>query len=91
MPIKEICIPKAPACWESCGICATGELLVGSVEVVAGDALAHDDTVLVVETEKISLDIPSPCSGIVVDVLVTPGSVVKEGDVIVRVEITGME
>jgi biotin carboxyl carrier protein len=83
--LKEIRIPKAPACWESCGICATGELLVSSVEIAVGDAVAHDDTLIVVETSKISLDIPSPYAGTVVEVLVKPGSAVKEDDVIVRI------
>ncbi|MDR2244151.1 MAG: biotin/lipoyl-binding protein [Burkholderiales bacterium] len=84
--MKEIRIPKAPACWESCGNCADGELLISSVEVAVGDTLALDDTLIVVETNKTSLDIPSPYAGTVVEVLVKPGNIVKEGDVIVRIE-----
>ncbi|MDR0247091.1 MAG: hypothetical protein LBI16_01665 [Burkholderiales bacterium] len=83
--LKEVCIPKAPACWESCGNCATGELLVSSVNVAAGDTVTHDDTLIVVETNKVSLDIPSPYAGTIVEVLVTPGSVVRARDVIVRI------
>ncbi|MCL2308798.1 MAG: dihydrolipoamide acyltransferase [Proteobacteria bacterium] len=84
--LKEICIPKAPACWETCGNCATGELLVSSVNVAVGDTVAHDDTLIVVETDKVSLDIPSPYAGVVVEVLVKPGSVVKEYEAIVRMK-----
>ncbi|MDR0770800.1 MAG: biotin/lipoyl-binding protein [Burkholderiales bacterium] len=86
--MKEVCIPEAPACWESCGNCTTGELLVSEVNVAPGDTVARDDTLIVVETNKISLDIPSPYSGTVVEVLVKPGSFVKERDVIVRIEPT---
>jgi pyruvate/2-oxoglutarate dehydrogenase complex dihydrolipoamide acyltransferase (E2) component len=84
--VKEIYIPQAPACWESCGNCATGELLVSEVRVAPGDVVARDDTLIVVETNKISLDIPSPYAGTVAEVLVKPGSVVKERDVIVRMK-----
>ncbi|MDR0250854.1 MAG: hypothetical protein LBI35_06065 [Burkholderiales bacterium] len=86
LELKEICIPKVPACWESCGICATGELLVSGVEVIVGDTVAHDDVVIMIEADKISLDIPSPYAGTVVEVLVKPGSVVEEYDVVVRMK-----
>ncbi|MCL2298253.1 MAG: biotin/lipoyl-binding protein [Proteobacteria bacterium] len=89
--LKEIRIPKAPACWESCGNCATGELRVSSVDVAVGSTVTHDDTLIVIETDKISLDIPSPYAGTVVEVLVNAGDTVKEGDVIVSVEIAEIE
>ncbi|MCL2872583.1 MAG: dihydrolipoamide acyltransferase [Betaproteobacteria bacterium] len=85
--VKEICIPKAPVCWETCGNCATGELLVSSVNVSVGESVARDDTLIVVETNKVSLDIPSPYAGTVVDVLVKPGSTVKAFDVIAKVRV----
>lgn len=85
--LKDVRIPKAPACWESCGNCATGELLVGSVNVTVGDVVVCDETLIVLETNKVSLDIPSPYAGTVAEVLVKPGSVVKERDVIVRLEV----
>ena len=83
--VKEVCIPKAPVCWETCGNCATGELLVSSVNVAVGDVVARDDTLIVVETNKVSLDIPSPFAGTVTEVLVKPGSTVKQFDVIVKI------
>jgi biotin carboxyl carrier protein len=84
--VKEVYIPKAPACWESCGKCAAGGMLVGSVNVTVGDIVTRDDTLIVVETDKTSLEIPSPYVGTVIEVLVKPGNVVKENEVIVRIK-----
>ena len=84
--LREVRIPKYPECWESCGSCASGEIYIQSVLVAEGEAVARDDTLVVLETGKVALDIPRPCDGIVTAVLVEENDPVDEGDLIVRIE-----
>ena len=55
-----------------------------SVEVIeviikVGDSIKKEDSLIVVESEKASMDIPSPFEGIVQDIKVKVGDQVKEG------------
>jgi len=79
-------MPKYPECWESCGSCASGEIYVQSVLVSAGESVRRDDTLIVLETGKVALDIPCPCDGVVREVLVEENAPIDEGDLIVRIE-----
>ena len=83
----EIRIPKFPECWSSCGNCGSGEVVVDDVLVLPGDTIERDDTVIVLETGKVALDIPSPAAGRVLELRVTAGEKVREGDVILMLEI----
>lgn len=56
-----------------------GEIL--EVPVSVGDEVEEDDVILTVETDKASVDIPSPFAGKVKEVLVQEGDLVKVGDV----------
>lgn len=85
-PLLEIRIPKYPECWETCGSCGSGDVFVQSVLVGAGDLVNVDDTVIVLETGKVALDIPSPRAGRVVEVRVRENDPVAEGDVILTLE-----
>jgi pyruvate dehydrogenase E2 component (dihydrolipoamide acetyltransferase) len=78
----EVRIPKYPECWESCGSCGAGEVIIDDIRVLPGDAVQRDDTVLVLETAKVALDIPSPADGTVVELFVGPGDAVSEGQLI---------
>ena len=86
MALKEIRIPKYPDCWDSCGSCASGEIFVQSVMVAAGDSVKRDDTLIVLETGKVALDIPAPCAGTVVEVCVAEFDPVDEGELILVLE-----
>jgi len=72
-------MPKFPECWESCGSCRQGTVSVLEVLVAPGDRITYDDPVLVLETGKVALDIPSPYAGIVQQVQVAEGDSVSEG------------
>lgn len=72
-------MPKYPECWESCGSCASGDVFILEVLVHPGDRLQWDDPILTLETGKVALDIPSPHAGTVLEVLVTAGDHVDEG------------
>jgi len=80
-------MPKYPECWDSCGNCRTGEVFVQSVLVRAGEPVKFDDTLIVLETGKVALDIPCPHSGTVVEVKVDEGEPIDEGELIALVEV----
>lgn len=85
--IVEVRIPKYPECWESCGSCGSGEISVDEVLVSPGDRVKRDDTLIVLETGKVALDIPSPFSGKVVELFVIPGDSLDECQVFMTLEI----
>ena len=85
--IVEIRIPKYPECWESCGSCGSGEISVDEVLVSPGDWVKRDDTLIILETGKVALDIPSPSSGKVVELFVIPGDSLDECQVFMTLEI----
>ena len=76
--IVEVHLPKYPECWSSCGNCGSGLLSIDDVLVFPGDRVNRDDTLLVLETGKVALDIPSPYEGTVVEIFVTPGDDLSE-------------
>ena len=55
-----------------------GEVI--AVLVKAGDAVEEGDPILEVETDKASVEIPSPYTGTVKEIMVKPGDVVKVGN-----------
>lgn len=83
----EVRIPKYPECWESCGSCGAGEVSIDDILVLPGDTVSRDDTVLVLETAKVALDIPSPADGTVVELFVGPGEAVAEGQLIMTLAV----
>ena len=56
-----------------------GEVL--AVHVSVGQEVKEGDIILEVETDKAAVEIPSPFTGTVAEVLVKPGDTVKVGDV----------
>ena len=59
------------------------------VLVKEGDEVAAEDPLITLETDKASMDVPSPQAGKVVGLAVQKGGRVSEGDVIVTLEIEG--
>ncbi len=82
----EIRMPKYPECWETCGNCASGEVVVQTLLVRPEDVIAADDTLFVLETGKVALDIPSPRAGRVIEVFVAEGDPVAEGQIVLTIE-----
>jgi len=58
------------------------------LSVKAGDIIEAESTIVVVESDKASMEIPSPISGEVVSVKVSQGSKVSEGDLLIEVRAT---
>ncbi len=65
-----------------------GEVTVTELLVKLGDVVAADDSILVLESDKASMEIPSPFAGEVVEILVVDGSVVSEGDPLIKLRTT---
>lgn len=84
--IVEVRMPKYPECWETCGNCASGEVVIETLLVRPGDRIERDATLFVLETGKVALDIPSPQTGRVVEVFVAEGDKVAEGQLLLTLE-----
>ncbi|MGM0913223.1 MAG: pyruvate dehydrogenase complex dihydrolipoyllysine-residue acetyltransferase [Pseudomonadota bacterium] len=59
------------------------------IAVSEGDVIDAEDTLITLESDKASMDVPSPKGGKVVKVLVKEGDTVSEGDDIVELEVEG--
>ena len=52
------------------------------VSVSAGDRISVDDVLIVLESDKATMDIPSPVAGTVAEVRIKPGDTVTQGDLL---------
>src|SRR4051794_21796944 len=59
------------------------------IHISAGDTVAAEDPLLTLESDKATLDIPSPVAGTVSSLAGAIGDTVSEGTVIATVEVTG--
>lgn len=62
------------------------EVEVIEVHVGAGDQIEAEDPVITLESEKATMDVPSPSGGTVVEVFVKTGDRVSQGDTILNLE-----
>jgi len=68
-----------------------GEVDVIEVLVSEGDEVAEEDGLITLETDKATMDVPSPQAGKVKSVTVKVGDKVGEGSVILELEVAGGE
>lgn len=59
------------------------------IAVSVGDTIAEEDTLIVLESDKASMDVPSPKAGEVVSIKVAEGDSISEGDVIIELKASG--
>jgi 2-oxoglutarate decarboxylase len=64
-----------------------GTILEWRVQV--GDPIRADDTIVEISTDKVDVELPSPGSGIVSEILVEEGETVTVGQVIARISVNG--
>jgi 2-oxoglutarate decarboxylase len=64
-----------------------GTILEWRVKV--GDSIKVDDTIVEISTDKVDVELPSPASGTVSEILVEEGETVTVGQVIARISING--
>ncbi len=62
---------------------------VVSVLVSAGDVVAAEDPLIEVESDKATMEVPSPAAGKVVEIKVSEGDAVSEGSLILMLEAEG--
>ncbi|MBT3502854.1 MAG: branched-chain alpha-keto acid dehydrogenase subunit E2 [Candidatus Marinimicrobia bacterium] len=61
---------------------------VSEVPVSIGDRVGHDDTILVLESDKASMEIPAETTGSIVEILVTAGDELKTGHLLMKIEVS---
>jgi dihydrolipoamide dehydrogenase len=62
------------------------EVEVVEILVRAGDTVAAEDSLISIESDKATLEIPAPCAGVVREVVVSLGDRVSQGTTILRIE-----
>lgn len=65
------------------------EVEIGEWRKAKGDLVQSDETVVVIESEKATVELPSPVSGRITDILKPKGATAAVGEVIAYVEETG--
>ncbi|MCF6766287.1 dihydrolipoyllysine-residue acetyltransferase [Thiotrichales bacterium 19S3-7] len=82
MAIKEIHVPD---------IGDYQDVDVIEVNVSVGDTIKEEDSLITLETDKASMEVPAPFSGTIKEVLVKVGDKVSEGSLIVKLESSSSE
>jgi pyruvate dehydrogenase E2 component (dihydrolipoamide acetyltransferase) len=66
-----------------------GEVEVIEVLVKPGDTIGENDSLVVLESDKAAMEVPSPKAGVVKEVLVKVGAQVKNGSALIMLETAG--
>ena len=85
--IVEVRLPAFPECWAACGNCGSHGVTVEEMPFVVGDRVQRDDTLLVLETGKVALEIPSPAAGLIVGILVEEGDALQDQQIVMLLEV----
>ena len=64
------------------------EVEVVEILVAPGDTIAAEDSLITVETDKASMEIPSSDGGVIESITVKMGDMVKEGDAVITLTLT---
>lgn len=59
---------------------------VCEIVLAAGDTVAEDEPILILESMKMEIPIVAPEAGKVLEILVEVGQIVKEGSIVARIE-----
>lgn len=62
---------------------------VVEILVKPGDRIAVDDLLITIESDKATMEVPSPVAGVVAEILVAPGTRVSQGTPILMVDTSG--
>lgn len=81
MAIEDIVIPQMGE--------SVAEGSIGTWLKQVGDAVAQDEPIVEVETDKVAMEVPSPVAGVLVEQLVAEGDTVEIGALIARVDTEG--
>ncbi len=64
------------------------EVEVIEILVNVGDTISVDDSILTLESDKASMEIPTPSAGVVSNISINIGDKIKQGDVLIGLEIS---
>lgn len=64
------------------------DIPIVEIPVSVGDRIEEDDTVIILESDKATLDVPATTAGEIVELLVSDGDLVSEGSVIARLRVS---
>ena len=78
MAVKDVFVPD---------LGGTDGVDVIELAVKPGDRVEKEDTLLVLESDKATVEVPSPFSGVVSSFEVSTGQTVKEGDLLAKMEV----
>ncbi|WP_163370300.1 dihydrolipoyllysine-residue acetyltransferase [Endozoicomonas acroporae] len=59
------------------------------VSVKVGDTVALEDSLIVLESDKATMEVPSPVAGVVTAIHVKEGDALSQGDLVIDVEVSG--
>ena len=57
--------------------------------VAVGDEVSVDDSLVVLESDKATMEVPSPSNGVVKEITVKEGDEMSQGDLILKLEVSG--
>ena len=57
--------------------------------VSVGDTIAEEDSLIVLESDKATMEVPSPLAGVVKSIKVSEGDKMNQGDLILELEVSG--
>ena len=80
MALKEVFVPD---------IGNYKEVDVIELLVKVGDTITKEQSLLTLETDKATMEIPSSEAGIIKELLVKPGSKISQGSLVLRLEVAG--
>jgi len=81
MAIEEIVIPQMGE--------SVAEGTIGTWLKAVGEAVAQDEPIVEVETDKVAMEVPSPVAGVLTEQVVAEGDTVEIGALIARVDTEG--
>ncbi len=82
MSVKQINVPD---------IGEYSDVDVIEVLVSVGDQIAVEDSIVTLETDKATMEIPSPAAGVVKEIVVKEGDKVSEGSLLIQLEAEGAD
>ncbi len=83
MPTLDIVIPEEAGDVEEC--------VVVTWLKREGDMIKKGDDLIILQAEKVSFEVPAPATGQLIEILAKQGEVVKQDEVLARIEVTDME
>ena len=70
-------------------ILVVNEVNVTEIMVAVGDSVSEEQSLITVEGDKASMEVPAPFAGVVKEILVKSGDKVSTGSLIMKFEVAG--